>query len=110
MVYTNRRLNGLGCVSRVLGQVSLWMGVVLALAWAVLFSVIARHITAYQAGSGLALRLPVEPPLVGLVLALLGLVFAQVGRQPITGAALAGLILNTLALGLAVAVLAGCLG
>lgn len=88
----------------------MWMGFVLALSWAVLFSLMARHIGAYQAGSGGAMRLPIEPPLVGLALALLGLLFAQVGQQRVAGPTLAGLLLNAVALGLALALLAGCLG
>jgi hypothetical protein len=109
MRYTKRSLYVLGCVSHVLGQVSLWMGVVLALLWSVLYAAIARHLWVYQ-GAVTGLSLPFEPPLIGVSLAVLGLWLACLGHERVAGTAVAGLILNGVALGLATALISGCLG
>jgi len=109
MNYTRTPLNLMGCAARVLGQVSLWMGTLFAISWSVLFAMMARHLWAFR-GSSAGLWLPFEPPLIGLALAVLGLTVAPLGRQPIAVSAVAGFVLNGLALTLALALLCGCLG
>lgn len=108
MRVTRSPLNLSVCASLVLGQVSMWMGTVVAVAWAVLFSIMARHVWTFR-GEASALALPLEPPLIGLALAGVALLLAALGRQHVPTAALAGAVLNGLALALAVAMLAGCL-
>jgi hypothetical protein len=102
-------LNLMGCVSRVLGQASMCMGAVVALVWSVLFVLIVRHVGVFR-GEGPPMALPIEPPIIGLSLGILGLGVAQAGRQPSTGTAIVGLALNAVALALAVALLWGCFG
>jgi hypothetical protein len=109
MRYCKPTLNMMGCVSRILGQASMCMGAIVALAWSVMFVMIARHSGAFR-GEGLGMTLPIEPPIIGLSLGVLGLTAAQLGEQPSTGTAMIGLILNALALALALALLSGCLG
>ena len=82
-------------LSFVLGRASVLLGVVIALGWSCAFAVIAvQH-------AGPRLLLPVEPPLMGLLLGLAGWLIARSARQPIGRYALAGVLVNALPLILA---------
>jgi len=82
-------------LSFVLGRASVLMGVFVALAWTCAFAVLVAH------HGGPQLMLPVEPPLIGLVLGLAGWLVARSARQPIGRYALAGVFVNALPLALA---------
>lgn len=97
---------GLVCVAHAAGQAGLWMGAVLATVWTVVFALVARHVGAFQAPDP-GILLPLEPPIVGLALATIGLFAARLGHRPGTAPALAGLLLNTEAFVLALALLGG---
>ena len=78
-----------------LGRASVLLGVLIALAWSCAFvAIVAR-------ADGPRLELPVEPPLIGLLLGLAGWLVARLGRQPIGRYALAGVAFNALPLILA---------
>lgn len=82
-------------LSFVLGRASVLMGVFVALAWTCAFAVlVARH-------GGPQLVLPVEPPLIGLLLGLAGWLIARPARQSIGWYALVGVLVNALPLVLA---------
>jgi hypothetical protein len=79
-----------------LGRASVLLGVLFALGWSCAFAVIAaRH------AGGPQLLLPVEPPLIGLLLGLAGWLIALSAKQPIGRYALAGVLVNALPLILA---------
>lgn len=83
-------------LSFVLGRASVLLGVFIALAWTCAFvAIVARS-------SGPQLVLPVEPPLLGLLLGLAGWLVARAARQPLGGYALVGVLFNALPLVLAV--------
>lgn len=90
--------------SLLLGQASVLLGVMVGLGWAFAFALLIPH---HGAGwvSGSHASLPFEPPLIGLALGGLGLLLAQCGHQPVARFAVAGLILNTVPLVLALVLL-----
>lgn len=82
-------------LSFLLGRASVLLGVMVALAWSCAFAVIvAQH-------HGSRMALPVEPPLIGLGLGLAGWLIGESARQRVGRYALAGVLFNALALGLA---------
>jgi hypothetical protein len=91
--------------SLVLGQASTLVGLMLALGWAFAFALIATSKSASW-GTGPQATLPIEPPLFGLALGVLGLLVARMGRQPVARYAVAGLVLNALPLVLTLVLLA----
>jgi hypothetical protein len=78
-----------------LGRASVLLGVTLAVAWTCAFAAIVAQ------QHGPRLELPVEPPLIGLLLGLAGWLIARSARQPIGRYALAGVLFNALPLALA---------
>ncbi|WP_406695550.1 hypothetical protein V5E97_31505 [Singulisphaera sp. Ch08] len=86
--------------SLLLGQASLLLGLMVALGWAFAFALLIP-----QKGAGWVIgshaSLPIEPPLIGLALGGLGLLLAPCGHQPVARYSVAGLILNTVPLVLA---------
>jgi hypothetical protein len=96
------------CASLILGQVSIWMGTLFAVGWSVMFSMLVRHVWTYR-GEASTMLLPMEPPAIGLTLGTVSLLLALMGKHPIPAPAVAGVVLNGLALGLAVALVVGCL-
>jgi hypothetical protein len=99
-----------GYVSRFLGMSSVLLGTTLALTWGFAFVIIAASLEFQPAGglpiaAGRVLRLPVEPPLVGLALGGLGWLIARLSRQPVACPSIAGLIANAVPLVLAVLLL-----
>jgi hypothetical protein len=90
--------------SLLLGQASVLLGLMVALGWAFAFALLVpQHGAGWVVGSHASL--PFEPPLVGLALGGLGLLFAQCGHQPVARFAVVGLLLNTVALVLALILL-----
>jgi len=85
-----------------LGQASLWMGLVLSVGWWAAFVIILPRAGAAGPG-GWQPTLPLVPPTIGLGLGALGWLTSQWCGQRLGGVAGAGLILNTLLLILALA-------
>ncbi|SIO60353.1 hypothetical protein SAMN05444166_6362 [Singulisphaera sp. GP187] len=90
--------------SLLLGQASVLLGLMVALGWAFAFALlIPQHGAGWVAGTRASL--PFEPPLIGLALGGLGLLLAPCGHQPVARYSVAGLILNTVPLVLALILL-----
>ncbi len=106
MRLNDRSQHVLVCMSQLLGQTSLWLGGLVAVAWTVGFSLMARHVGAFEA-TGPGFTLPVEPPLIGLSMGMLGVVLAWLGQRRISSSALVGLLMSAEALALATVVLRG---
>ena len=91
-------------VSFLLGQASILWGLMVALAYNVGFGFLLPHVGRHGA-TGPMTGLPLELPLIGLGLGLLGLLVARSGRQPVAGSvvgySIAGMIINTVPLILA---------
>ena len=100
----------LAYVARFLGMTSVLLGTILALTWGFAFVVITAHLE-FHHGVGLnlpagqPLRLPIEPPLVGLAFGGLGWLIARLSRQPVACPSIAGLVANTVPLVLAILLL-----
>ena len=92
-------------LSLLLGQASAILGLVITVGWTFAF-VMALPNKAGHWASGPHALLPIGPPLIGLALGGLGLLIARWGRVPIARFSVAGLILNTLPLALALLLLA----
>src|SRR5262249_39119901 len=90
-----------------LGQTSLLFGLMVALGWLLAFPLIVpTKADAWMTGRGLAL--PIAPPLIGLVLGLLGLIASRRSHEPIARFSVAGMIFSSVALILAaLSILAG---
>ena len=88
------------CLSFLLSQASVLLGVAFTVGWTLAFTLLLPS----RAG-GWATRpevlLPVEPPLIGLVLGGFGLLIALYGHHKVAGYAVAGLIFNAIPLVLA---------
>jgi hypothetical protein len=84
-----------------LGQASLLIGLMTALAWALAFAVfVPTKAHAWMTGQGAGLL--IEPPLIGLAIGTLGLLVARWSREPVARFSVAGMLFNGLALVLAV--------
>ena len=84
-----------------LGQTSLVFGFMVALGWMLAFTLIVpTKAHAWMTGRGLAL--PLEPPLIGLGMGILGLLAARWSREPVARYSVAGMVFSALALVLAV--------
>jgi len=104
----NRLLsNAAWWLALLLGQASLLFGIMVALGWTLAFTLILP-----QKGNGWMssqpMGLPIEPPLIGLAIGILGLVVARWSREPIARFSVAGLIFNALSLALAFLSIAAC--
>ncbi len=82
-------------LSFLLGQASVFLGLAVALGWSFGFALIVIQKT------GPRPILPVEPPLIGLLLGLCGWLLARSSRQSAGGYAVAGMVVNALPLILA---------
>jgi hypothetical protein len=91
-------------LSLFLGQASALLGVMLAGAWTLALVLIVPP-KAFGLAAGPRFLLPIEPPLAGVVIALVGLLFARWSDQPVARYSVAGLIINALPLALAIALL-----
>jgi len=91
-------------VSLLLGQASVLLGLMVALGWAFAFVLIVPQKSAGWAAGPHSL-LPIEPPLIGLALGAAGLWLAHRFRQPVARFSVAGLIINTVPLILAIVLL-----
>jgi hypothetical protein len=90
-----------------LGHTALIFGMVLALSWTLAFALIVpTKANAWMTGRGLAL--PIEPPLIGLGLALIGLLAARWSHEPVARFSVAGLIFSALSLTLALLSIVAC--
>lgn len=90
--------------SLLLGQASVLLGLMVALGWAFAFALLVpQHGAGWVVGSRASL--PIEPPLIGLALGGFGLLFAQRGHLPVARYSVAGMILNAVALVLALILL-----
>jgi hypothetical protein len=84
-----------------LGQTSLVFGFMVALGWMLAFTLIVpTKAHAWMTGQGLAL--PVEAPLIGLGLGILGLLVGRLSCEPVARFSVAGIVFSVLALVLAV--------
>src|SRR5437868_3985913 len=94
-------------VALVLGHTSLLFGMMLALGWTLAFAVIVpTKANAWMTGRGLAL--PVEPPLIGLALGVLGLLASRWSHEPVARFSVAGLVFSALSLALALVSIVAC--
>jgi hypothetical protein len=91
-------------VSLLLGQASVLMGLMMALGWMFAFVLIVPQ-KAVGWAAGPQSFLPIEPPLIGMALGILGLFLAVRYRQPVARFSVAGLIVNAVPLLLAVVLL-----
>jgi len=90
-----------------LGYSSLLFGMMVALGWALAFTLaVPTKAHAWMTGRGLAL--PVEPPLIGLALGLLGLLAARWSREPVARFSVAGIVFSGLSLALAILSIVAC--
>ncbi len=92
-------------LSLLLGQVSALLGVMLTLGYLFAFALVLPNKAAHWS-SGPRGSLYIDPPLIGLALAALGLLIARWGRVRVARFSVAGLILNALPLALALFLLA----
>jgi len=90
--------------SLLLGQASILLGLMLALGWAFAFAVIVPQ-RAVGWAAGAHGTLPIEPPLIGLALGGVGLFLSRYCSEPIARFSVAGMILNTVPLVLALVLL-----
>lgn len=90
--------------SLLLGQASILLGLMVALGWAFAFTLIVPQ-RAVGWASGAHGALPIEPPLIGLALGGVGLLLSRYCGEPIARFSVAGMILNTLPLILALILL-----
>ena len=92
----------MGYVARFLGMTSALLGTTLALTWGFAFVIIVAGL---ESGVAPGMRLPMEPPLIGLALGGLGWLIARWSRQPVACPSIAGLIANAVPLILAILLL-----
>ena len=90
--------------SLLLGQASILLGLMVALGWAFAFTMIVPQ-RAVGWAAGPHGSLPIEPPLIGLALGGVGLMLAQYCKEPVARFSVAGLIINTVPLVLALVLL-----
>jgi hypothetical protein len=86
-------------ISYVLGQASIWWGLMLLVGYNVGFALLLPR--PGHAGTAPQLQLPVELPLVGLLLGALAWAFVRRQPRPFVGYAVAGLVLNAIPLAFA---------
>jgi hypothetical protein len=92
------------CCSLLLGHASILLGLMLTLGWG-LATVLALPTTAQSWSAGPRLILPVEPPLIGLLLGATGLAIAWRNCLAIRRYAVAGLAINLMPLAFALVLL-----
>jgi len=92
--------NATWLISLILGQASLLMGLTFSLGWAFAFVLmIPRHSVSWTDATGLSL--PMIPPLVGMALGAAGFLLARFYQQSVIRYSIAGMLLNTIPLSLA---------
>jgi hypothetical protein len=97
---TNRLMNRAAwSLSLLLGQASVLLGLMLALAWMFAFAMVLPKVNGWSAAP--RSMLPIEPPLIGLALGAAALWVARWSNEPIARYAVAGMIFNAIPLGLA---------
>ena len=94
-------------VALLLGQASLLFGMMVTLGWCLAFALILPH-RGSALMTGPRLGLPLEPPLIGLAIGVLGLVVSRWSRQPVARFYVMGMIFNALSLLLAILSIAAC--
>jgi hypothetical protein len=101
MTTIKRLINPAGMLAFLLGQAALLWGVVLAPAYWLGFALLAP-----QGGRSVTgLDLSPVPPVIGLAMALVALRLARAGWKPGAGLSVAGIVLNAVALAIAIALL-----
>ncbi len=100
---TNNTLNKtFGISSCLLGNLSLWWGMLITAIYALGFALLLPQAMSTSASTP-PLALPYEFPLIGLALAVIGGLCARVCHHSVAGSCLAGLVLNAIPLTLAIA-------
>lgn len=95
--------NSAWCLSLLLGQASALMGFMITLGWTLAIAVIVPP-KGIHAVSGPQALLPIGWPLIGLSIAILGLIVARWSDEPVSRFSVAGVILNALPLMLSILV------
>jgi len=90
--------------SFLLGQASALLGLAVAIGWLFAFALIMSP-KGMMWTTHPGLTLPMEPPLIGLLLGAFGLLLARWSRQPVARYSVAGLIFNAVPLVLAIIIL-----
>ena len=88
------------CLSFLLSQASVLLGLAFTVGWTLAFTLLLPS-RAVGWATRPEVMLPIQPPLIGLVLGGLGLLIARFGEQKIAGYAVAGLVFNAVPLVLA---------